>query len=277
MTLILSCVTRDVIYQVSDRRLTTWSDPPKTIDDDTNKATLFNGRIAIGYTGFAFFGSERCDDWLARILSAQQSSDLGEIATAICEAATQAFSDNKMSGRHAFHAVGWMQLEGTPGLVPIIATIHNGIDSATGSWHSKVLPKFEYFAELIDTSTDSVRIQYVGASLSLAEKAKILRGIRKCVVHRHSRPETVREGLVRSVYWLSKRHPRIGSNLIVVVLPRSAIEEVDRTGEMFVAINPPTLDCVNSCYWSPKRGSTLFGPNIVLRGIIMTNFQVRKI
>jgi len=53
MTLILSCVTRDVIYQVSDRRLTARSDPPEIIDDDTNKATLFRWSTAFGYTGFA--------------------------------------------------------------------------------------------------------------------------------------------------------------------------------------------------------------------------------
>ena len=52
VTLILSCLTDDAVYQVSDRRLTSFSAPHAPIDEDTNKALLVDGRLAFGTPGF---------------------------------------------------------------------------------------------------------------------------------------------------------------------------------------------------------------------------------
>ena len=52
MTLILDCIARDAVFQVSDRRLT-GAYGGTAVDDQSNKAVVVDGRIVFGYTGLA--------------------------------------------------------------------------------------------------------------------------------------------------------------------------------------------------------------------------------
>ena len=66
MTLILTCLTDDCVYQVSDRRLTSFDPPRAPIDDEANKALIVGGRVAFGYTGISKVNGEKTDHWLTR-------------------------------------------------------------------------------------------------------------------------------------------------------------------------------------------------------------------
>lgn len=58
MTLILDCIARDAVFQVSDRRLTD-AYGGTVVDDQSNKAVVVDGRVVFGYTGLATIDGQR--------------------------------------------------------------------------------------------------------------------------------------------------------------------------------------------------------------------------
>src|SRR5687768_9667498 len=135
MTFILSCATKDAVYQVSDRRLT-WlggSAPGSVKDDESNKAVLIDGRMAFGYTGLAEVQGLRTDYWLAKLFGNVPTADLAAVAERIRSQATEAFSNMKVSNprwlRHAFVGIGWGTYRSETELVPILVTISNALNA----------------------------------------------------------------------------------------------------------------------------------------------------
>jgi hypothetical protein len=76
VTYILSCITDDVVYQVSDRRFTSF-EPPYDIVEDSNKAVLYENRMVFAYSGISHVGTVRTDEWLAKVLSARPPGGRG--------------------------------------------------------------------------------------------------------------------------------------------------------------------------------------------------------
>jgi len=64
MTLILSCITDDYVFQVSDRLLTD-SVKKLPIGPEANKAVDFWGKVNFGYTGLANLRGKSVDGWIA--------------------------------------------------------------------------------------------------------------------------------------------------------------------------------------------------------------------
>src|SRR5262245_37528625 len=120
MTLILSCLTNDYVLQVSDRRLTFLGGPRsgQVMDDDRNKAVVWNSIIAFAYTGVTPVDDERTDIWLTRTLidaaKAGLPPDLPSLLSFLRDSATNAFARlTTLHGRtfhHTFVGVGWAQL-----------------------------------------------------------------------------------------------------------------------------------------------------------------------
>jgi hypothetical protein len=77
MTLILNILTSNRIIQASDRRLTL---PNGDIfDDEANKAICVvcaDAIFSIGYTGLAYFGKKRTDEWLTEYLAEMNLEEL---------------------------------------------------------------------------------------------------------------------------------------------------------------------------------------------------------
>jgi len=110
VTYILSCVTEDVVYQVSDRLFTSFA-PPYSVVEESNKAVLYENRMVFGYSGISHVGADRTDEWLARIVSAQPTDDLQGFLRGIAQQATVAFRQMPIPNakkRHAFSIVGWI-------------------------------------------------------------------------------------------------------------------------------------------------------------------------
>ena len=103
MTLVLSCATREFLFQVSDRRLTSLVSKA-IIDDEANKAVLVGSRMAFGYTGLAYVGTERTDLWLTRVAADGSTLDLAKVCERIRERASKGISS---SSQHAFVGIGW--------------------------------------------------------------------------------------------------------------------------------------------------------------------------
>lgn len=279
MTLVLACLTREVVYQISDRRLTGLAPPHEPRDDETNKAVVVAGRVVFGYTGLAQIETEQTDLWLTRILAGGSSDDMSLVAERLRIAATEAFRKIKcdeQSKRHAFQGVGWFRLKGETALTPGILTVDNAIDHSTGGWLPVPKDEFTTTTQFPTTLPAGCILNSVGFPLSSSEKGAIVRLIRKCVKHRRSTPRTVVSGLVIALRWLSKRYgpnSAIGAGLMVVSLPRQSVELAEQTHRILLLAGPPAEGVATFLYVSATGSATYFGPNFVGGGSAISDFR----
>jgi hypothetical protein len=282
MTLVLACLTRDAVYQVSDRRLTRLAYPHDTIDDDANKAVLLRNRVVFGYTGLARIGTERTDYWLTRVLAAGAVDDIVQVAERVRHEATVAFGRMKNIAsrykRHAFQCVGWFPIEGATDIAPGIVRIDNAIDQA-GEWLPSATPEFRISATLRTHMSGGCVLNSIGVTPSPAEKNTILRLVRKSVKHRTSSPRMIVNVLASSMHWLSRRrepNSLVGRNLMAVCLPKKAVQQSLRGKDLLALTGPPTTNTVTFCYISEAGSATHFAPHFVLgKGSAVLDFQRR--
>jgi hypothetical protein len=276
MTLVLSCLTDDIVYQVSDRRLTSFVRPDHVYDDERNKAVVVNGRVTFGYTGLAEIGNMRSDDWLARVIADGPSNDMAQVACRIKERATLVFRQLNLPvqfKRQAFQGVGWFRLKGEDWYSPGIVTIDNAIDHQTGSWLTHPLPEFQVTTRFPSKLPGGFILDSIGITPSAEEKNAVFRLAHKCVKHRRSTPRTIVHSLIVALRWLSSRHAQIGLGLMVVVLPKRSVERSEESGHMFMVAGAPNEFTPSFVYVSATGLTTQIGPHFVSGGGIMPGFE----
>lgn len=263
MTLVLACLTRDAVYQISDRRLVSLTDPTNPIHDETNKAVLSNGRAAFGYTGISQIGGEETDRWLARIISTVAADDMGEICERIRAAGTVEFSRLQCAERdkrHAFLGTGWFKLKGTTAWVPGLLQIDNAIQD--GKWLDRPRAEFKT-RDLIKSLRNEIIVSSVGVNVGLGEKAAVFRLLRTCAKHKECTPRRIVQALAISMRWLSNRYPQIGKGLMVISLPRIGLERAEIAGYHVANAGEPSAFTPSFLYLTSSGQSEHFGPIFV--------------
>lgn len=281
MTLIVSCVTRDTLYQISDRRVTRLALPHDPLDDEANKSIFVGGRAVFGYAGLSDIASDHTDIWLTRVISGGPVTDMSRVLERVRLSATEAFKAIPYDGiykRHAFQAVAWLRLQGETFLTPAILTVHNALNPLTSEWLAAAKPEFEIRTEF--PSDDDVRrgggciIKSIGESIDVAEQNAVVRLIRKCVKHRYSTPRKVMSALIRAFRWLARRHAdRVGLGLIAVCLPRRSVELAESTGHIMLINAPADDQSATFQYVSGTGRISAFGPNMASEGMALTGFE----
>lgn len=274
MTLVLACLTKDTVFQISDRRLTSFAAPHAIIEDERNKAVVVNGRVSFAYTGLASLGTTRTDDWLARVIAEGPNEDMAQVAERIRERATADFRRLRIQPRykrHAFQGVGMFRLRGETDLSPGIVTIDNAIDHENGNWLAEPLREFQVKTQFPEKFPGGCVLNSVGVVPSSAEKSTVLRLVQKCVNHRHSTALTIVHSLVMSLRWLSGRHPPIGPGLMVVRLSRERVERIEHSRHMWM------LAGEDFTYVSATGLTSYFGPHFVFGRSVVTGFEGRSL
>lgn len=279
MTLILTCLTNDVIYQISDRRLTSFSPPRAPIDEESNKAVFVNGRVVFGYTGISQVNGQRTDDWLAHAVASAASQDMAEVANAIKDEASSAFRRMSFASRfkrHAFQGAGWFTNPDGPGLRPGVLTIHNALDSETREWLPYAEGEFRLISEFHKLKQNQFVLTSVGLRPTAVERSAVYQLIRKCVHRRRGRQNGILYALIVSMRWLSERYEPnspIGRNLMVVSLPKVAAEQYAQTGQFMALASAPDPNMVTFLD-IPEHGRPVnYGPHFVIGGAIVSGFQ----
>lgn len=283
MTLILSCLTEDCIYQVSDRRLTSF-DPPRTpINDETNKALLVNGRVVFGYTGISKVAGENTDLWLTRVAASSNSMDMTVIARCIQDQATKDFNRMTFASRfkrHAFQGAGWFRNKEGPGLVPGIITIENAFDPASGDWLPYARPRFEMKTVSPILHRAQLYLTSVGLRLTTEERSAVYRLLRKCVHRRVRKQEATLYSMIYSMRWLHRRYEPnslIGPNLMAISIPRVAAERVIQTGKFIAIAGGPASETCTFLDVNISGRVHVVGPHVVFGGSALTGFQAGPI
>lgn len=278
MTLILGCLTEHCVYQVSDRRL--MFPNRKIADERSNKSVLLDGRVAFGYTGISRVAGIRTDEWLARTLAEVGRSDMNAVCTHLRDAATEVFQREPYAPadkRHAFHAVGWFRLRGETDLTPGVVTVANALDGSSGDWLAAARPMFEVRPHFPTLRSGGFVLNSAGFRPTPEERSAVFRLVRSTVRHRRSTPQTVAYALILAVKWLASRHDEIGSDLLLLSIPRKAVEAHERSGTHVLLLGPPSDVTATFLNAQPAGRLEHLGPHFVSRGSLALDFKAGSI
>jgi tetratricopeptide (TPR) repeat protein len=215
-------LTHDYLFQVSDRRLVKVSpqgDVIKVVDDDANKSIFYCGHIAFGYTGLAEIAGERSDYWLLENLPIAFET----FHKVIKEKATEAFKKIHLSSklkRHAFVGIRWIRTQKTGPLCPSVISISNFQDER-GGFLPSANESFSVHAIRVPSDVP-LMIYPVGQSIDKAVLELMHRNIRECLERKTNYREILRL-LVLAMRKIAKRNEKVGSNLMAVGMPKSAV------------------------------------------------------
>jgi hypothetical protein len=267
MTLILTCLIRDAVVQVSDRRLV-YRDG-SLADDFSNKATVYCGHITFAYAGLAQLGrpapdgQPHTDWWLMETLGPQQRRPREAFADVAREAAVEV-ARLGVSGdirRTAFVGAGWAKDRGTEAYRPLLVTISNYTDVAgavgptTGDFRVTVaqLPKERLFWWTC-----------IGQRLTDNEKIETNRLVKRVVKHRKG-PAALALVFASTVRKVASRNVSVGRNLMISIMP---IQDVPFAVSVPLG-GPPAPNQAQFVYLPDAPGFEFFAPNVVCNGMML--------
>jgi hypothetical protein len=222
MTLVLSCLTHQFVVQVSDRRVSRIiNDQLEIVDDHRNKGTLYCSEMAFAYSGLAELGQEHTDVWMMNVLALAES--LNDTAHLLQRKAAEEFRRIRHSSvlkRHAFVGVGWGKPSENSPITPVRVTISNALDK-NDNWLPEAKDEFEINAFPLEEKTTFALCRPIGARVPKQQFDELRRNISLCVKHEVGPLEHVRL-LAEAIRRVAISDPRVGKNLIAMILPKSA-------------------------------------------------------
>ncbi len=140
MTQILSCITRDYVLQVSDRRLVHEKDGTLAIyedceskADDQTKAIVINRTMIFAYMGWAKIEGQNTNEWFATVIKPFVDADqLHKGIFEVAHRATTFFKSQRYPQEkkyHAFIGVGWKRRRRDGRIIPAAVQITNAYDN----------------------------------------------------------------------------------------------------------------------------------------------------
>ena len=287
MTLILTCITDQFVIQVSDRRLTYLNGPNvgKLMDDDRNKAVLWNSTVAVAYTGVTPIDGVETDNWLASTLvEAARSGVEPEVAPYLSylrDRSTDAFRRlTQLHGRvfaHAFVGAGWGLFgdrrypERGERLSPYYVLVSNAC-APDGSWKSNPDTEFVWSGQGFAPKPGLLRVINTGQPLALQEHRVLTRRLREVMKH-DAGPSSAARCLVKAVRGVAARNSAVGSNLMVTCIPREASAAMLSSTHLAASFGAPNRTSCTFQYVSNilTRG---YGPHYVAGATLMSHFSI---
>jgi hypothetical protein len=220
MTLVLSCLTRDFVVQVSDRYIT----QPQTgelMEDARNKATLWCQILGFAYSGLAEIDGQHTDLWLVDTI--RNCHTIDDVLARIAAEATARFAKFGQTSaypHHAFVGVGWGKWQGKGPPAPFHVTISNALNDE-GRWLRRARREFAEVSARLTPGQDSMLCPEIGASLTARERFELQRNLKRSVARGVGPIEIVRL-LARVMRSVAARNTTVGPSLLGMVIPRPA-------------------------------------------------------
>lgn len=248
------------------------------MDDESNKAVVVDGEAVWGYTGLSQIGNEKTADWLARTLAAGGSTEnLNDQLLHLCDEASRAFSQMPFHGkykRQAFQGVGWFETDQSNGaLVPGVCIIQNALNVSTGEWLPVANDTFRIDVQIPVRMPKRYEMFSVGVNPSAGDIWTVSHFMKKVIQHRRSTPRTIIDGLVKTMRWLALKYPVIGPGIMIVSIPRKAVELFNVTNEPVIWLGPPEKDAPTFMYLTATGQVKYFGPHFVMGGAVIPYFE----
>jgi hypothetical protein len=178
--------------------------------------------------------------------------------------------------RHAFVGVGWVIYRGETHLSPIQVTITNAHDEQ-GEWLTRAKPQFWISHTEMRDERNGFFISSTGQTLSASERKAIWRLVRR-VVRRGAPRGAMLRALIESCVWVASRHKSVGSSLLSLCIPKSAVLKQQTNGSAMFLAGPPGGDALTFLYSSGSGDvSVSYGPHLVAGGAVFTNLGARSL
>lgn len=294
MTLTISLLTPDCIYQASDRRFTTFARGKRTgLYDYENKAVVWRLRLAFTFTGLGELGpvgSERTDRWLAETLSDAEVEpnpettprDQAWLIERLCEEATLKFRSRPLSGlpakarRCAFVGVGWAKFSGEPSFTPYRTLVSNFHEARDSDMKLVELPnargEFRAFTRKLGSDEGGSVEAYPDAMSS--ERALALRDELRDATGKGADDRVITQIMGETIRERSRYNNLIGRGLLITVIPRAAVE-VASGGNAGIFISGPANPSSATFLYVPAQSweTIAYGPIYVGRGVVISDFK----
>lgn len=266
MTLILTCLSREHIVQVADRRLT--KSDGKLYDDDTNKAVFYCGRVAVGYTGLAEMEGKSTAEWIGSCMK-----DATETETAmnrVAESAEHYFQQSNLSDiskRLAVVATGWGTLRGEQPIRPFICVASNFMTDSWEWWPSAYEPMVVRTRFLNKSS--SHYIFAAGQNINSEEEIHLNLLVQRAIEN-GAMAMAIVSLLGDMVQSVANRSDKVGKGMIIHLLPRKALVE----NRSMIGIGTPLTPDAPSFLYVSKEGRTdsFQGAVVACNGRLLTGF-----
>lgn len=266
MTLILTCLTKDYLIQISDKRLTY---PDRRVaSNNTNKAVLQAPFVSWGYTGLATIQGEAADIWWARQLkevekAAKDNLDYRRLLTV---ALNQKFNSLRPSvkrlARHAYVGMYWARQSGR--LLPGLVEFSNFLRLP---FVEEGPIKFMAFGATIpDRHTHYLHT--AGAAVSDQIKKTMDLYIRKCI-KAQTGPKEIAVVMASGLLKIAAHDPTVGKDFLTICFPRTVAERV-ASGDPNLFLNDMPGKDFLSFWYSNYDGSTSiqYWPTVLMDGMI---------
>lgn len=232
MTLILSCITREYVVQVSDRKVTaidgSWS------ENHRNKAVFFCGHSAFAYTGLASLAGLPTEEWLTlELRNAKALTDgIPHIAREakvalrrIPFAASVSTEERNKIRRLAFVNVAFVrdaQAEdfAPEHLHPMITVVSNFF-RPPNIWLPQAEREFQTWHRFL-SNDEPFAVFSSGQSLRPDEHKDLSEQLGACI-GRTATAYPMARLLARQIRTVSYRSDRVGRNVMCAIIPREAV------------------------------------------------------
>jgi len=275
-------MTRDHVIQVSDRRLGHIIDDKYVPGDDyANKAVVYRKQVSFSFSGIGKINGLGIDKWLGDILYDKQPKTIKEGFSIVSREATELFKKFRLpikDKRHSFVVIGW----GTKGKIkrlrPFTAIISNA-QNDKGRWLPEASDRFRERV-LFLSKTRTVHIIATGQRLILTQtqptdnldkqsddEIQELELNVQGLLKKNSGVLPVADLLVRKIMQAASYNCAIGSNLMVVSLPRKFFSAATSAFSRSTFWNhPPNEDSPSFFYVGEDMEMVQFSPILVEAG-----------
>jgi hypothetical protein len=234
VTQILSCLTRDYVLQVSDRRLTYLcrDGTLKLDEDDQTKAIVVNRALIFAYAGWGEIEKQSTNEWFASVIKRFADADqLRDGTLEVARRATAYFARPRYppippeQKRHTFIGVGWRQQRRDGRVIPAAVRITNAFDNQ-GQLLPRARPDFVVQNPVLPRLSGGIKMLETGGYVDQARLLTLERYLRRQYYLRTPlHPARLLAKELRSLSdKLRAKYPvsPVGKNLLVTCLPKVA-------------------------------------------------------
>ena len=275
MTLVLTCLTPELIVQASDRRVTRVlaNGDIKVEDDERNKAIVYKNVATLAYTGQAELGADkRTDYWI--LYAINKTPKVGDALRALASSADTDFAERRRrwpavdaaEWRHAFVLAGWSGPTDDAPIRPYFAAVSNALD-ADGAWIAKARDSFTVRVTDLPAN-EEFSVHAAGVAPRPNDLATLSRQIRRALRH-GAWPDVIATHLVDAIRHVSGWSGRVGKSVLVVSIPKVSL---GRAGGVLVRGDDVIDRVALSSVYYPKDATQpeRYGPHFIYpQGFIM--------
>lgn len=271
MTLILSVLTKDYVVQASDRRLTNAS-TGEVVDEDANKTVVFNGHLAVGYTGLSRIRGYATDLWITEVL--QECRDPAAALTALSREATRDLAGVPARWRRqAFVLAGWTRVNDFVELQPCAFVVSNYfIPTPEGRWLPDPMDGFTVATRLPSLHGETPMVIAVPPA-PRPPMVRVERAVKEAVA-RGLGPRALGRLLEDCIRQVAATVQGVGRDVMVSSIPRSAVEALDTSWSATPAGEPLSRTQIGSYYSTANQDVLIGAPNYVIGGRVAARIRV---